>query len=122
MKTTRQKLGISGEDVASQYLARKGYCILKRNFRWGRGELDIICRDGKDIVVVEVKSISQSGFGLGGERISYKKQREIIRTSYGYLHIFPLEDDQGLRFDVLLIDFRCYPAKVTHFKSAFWET
>jgi putative endonuclease len=121
MKTNKQELGNYGEDLACAYLEKKGYKIMCRNFRSGKGELDIICNDGSDVVIVEVKSIRKSGFGLGGERVSIKKQREIIRTTYRYLNFFPIEENQGVRFDVIIIDFRNYPATIEHFEEAFWQ-
>ena len=112
---------MSGEDLACSFLENKGYKIKCRNFRSGHGELDIICDDGSDLVIVEVKSIRKSGFGLGGERVPVKQQREIIKTTYRYLSYHPLRENQGVRFDIVLIDFRYFPAKIEHFEEAFWQ-
>jgi putative endonuclease len=57
MKTNRQKLGTVGEDMAVEYLQKKGYKIIERNFRHYQYELDIICQDKKELVIVEVKSV-----------------------------------------------------------------
>ena len=56
--------GKLGEDLAAQYLVKRGYKILGRNFRTRLGELDIICRKGRLIVFVEVKTLlsNESGF------------------------------------------------------------
>ena len=121
MKTQKQNLGNRGEDIAAKYLIRRGYTIRTRNYRAGRGELDIICTDDHDLVIVEVKSTGQSGYGSGEERVSIKKQREIIRATYAYLQYHPLSKDQGVRFDVIIVDFTQYPCGVTHYKEAFWQ-
>ena len=121
MKTNQQKLGNLGEDLACQYIEKKGYLIKRRNFRFGKGELDIIATYKKTLAVIEVKSIRKNGYGLGGERISIKKQREIIRATYGYLSMYPVEINMGVRFDVIVIDFRSYPAGILHYEAAFWQ-
>ena len=121
MKTNKQKLGNYGEDLACQYLGKKGYQIKRRNFRFGKGELDIIGINKNTLVIIEVKSIRKNGYGVGGERISIKKQREIIRATYGYLSLSPVENNMGVRFDVIVIDFRSYPAGVVHYEGAFWQ-
>ncbi len=121
MKTNKQQLGNYGEDLACRYLQEKGYQIKHRNFRSGKGEIDIICTNGRDMVIVEVKSIRKSGYGLGGERVPLKKQKEIIRTTYRFLDFFPLHKETGVRFDVIIIDFRSYPAGIEHFEEAFWQ-
>lgn len=59
-KWSTTTLGKRGEAVAAQYLTRNGYRILARNWKWFRGELDIVCADGDTFVVVEVKSRYES--------------------------------------------------------------
>jgi putative endonuclease len=121
MKTQKQNLGNRGEDIAVKYLTRKGYRIISRNYRAGRGEIDIICSDDGDLVIIEVKSLGQSGYGSAEERVSLKKQREIIRAAYAYLQYHPLQSGQGVRFDVIIVDFTQYPLGITHYKEAFWQ-
>ena len=121
MKTNKQNLGQRGEDMAVEYLQSRGLKIICRNFRFGRGELDIICNEDKDLVIVEVKSVRRLGYGSGEERISLKKQREIIRTTYAYLDRCPIHPDQGVRFDVVIVDFTKYPVSITHYRAALWQ-
>jgi putative endonuclease len=52
----RDVLGERGENVAAKFLRGKGYKILLRNFRCDLGEVDIIARDGRTLVFVEVKT------------------------------------------------------------------
>jgi putative endonuclease len=53
---TRRQLGATGEQLAADHLARRGFQILERNFRTRWGELDIVASDGHSIVFCEVKS------------------------------------------------------------------
>ena len=52
----KQQLGKIGENLASEYLEKQGYLILERNFACRQGEIDIIAKDEKEFVFVEVKT------------------------------------------------------------------
>jgi putative endonuclease len=121
MLTDKQKLGRNGELLALQFLEKKGYHKVAQNYRFGKGEIDIICEYENDLIVVEVKSIRIDGFGGGEERITLKKQRMIIETVYGFLSENENYTDYGVRFDVVIVNFYKYPAEIIHYKSAFWQ-
>src|SRR5947199_6406806 len=55
-ETPKDALGDRGENVAARYLRNLGYKIIVRNFRCNLGEIDIVARDGKTLVFVEVKT------------------------------------------------------------------
>src|SRR5437763_5442539 len=52
----RHRLGILGEQLAAEHLARRGFQILERNFRTRWGELDIVAFDGRTLAICEVKT------------------------------------------------------------------
>ena len=58
----KKDFGNSGEDIAVQYLKKQGHIILERNFYCKQGEIDIITKDKNEIVFIEVKSRSDTGF------------------------------------------------------------
>ncbi len=122
MKTQKQKLGRGGEDKAVEYLRKKGYEIITRIYQHGHNELDIICRDTNDLVIVEVKSVRVPNFGSGESRISKSKQRSIIKATYAYLDRHKNFKDTGVRFDVICINFNQFPAGIAHYKGAFWQS
>lgn len=122
MRTQKQILGGKGEKMAADYLKEQGYEVMCKNFRHGKGELDLICTDKQDLVIVEVKTVRDTGFGPGEQRISQKKQREIIRTTYAYLDKHPVTPDKGVRFDVVVVNLIKHPAAIIHYKGAFWQT
>jgi putative endonuclease len=122
MKTNRQKLGTVGEDMAVEYLQKKGYKIIERNFRHNQYELDIICQDKKELVIVEVKSVRVPEFGSGEARISKGKQGAIFKASYAYLDRRPRFAGMDVRFDVVCVKLDCYPARIDHHKAAFWQS
>ncbi len=96
------KLGRWGEDIAEKYLKKKGYLIVERNFRCRLGEIDIIARDGADLVFVEVKTRQNQSYGLPCEAINAAKVRHIKRTAVYYMTGCAMEY-QDVRLDVIEI-------------------
>ncbi|MBI2032302.1 MAG: YraN family protein [Candidatus Levybacteria bacterium] len=77
---------IKGENIACDYLRKKGYKIIERNFRKGYGEIDIIAIQGRTLVFVEVKTRSTNLYGTPFEQISYFKLKSLIKTAEFYKH------------------------------------
>lgn len=74
-RPSRTALGRRGEDLAARLLERRGFVVLERNFRVRGGELDLVCRDGRVLVFVEVRSWRAAGaFGSAVESIRRSKQ------------------------------------------------
>lgn len=98
----KQRKGRLGEDIALRFLEGKGYRIIDRNFRYDRGEIDIIAQDGTDLVFVEVKYRETEAFGSPEESITPFKEEQLKKVAEGYLLEHNLED-QACRFDVVAI-------------------
>ena len=69
------ELGKEGETRAVEFLWKKGYRILERNFRTKRGEIDIIARNRKEIIFVEVKTRKNLDYGFPSESVNDNKQK-----------------------------------------------
>jgi len=116
-KGYKQKIGKMGEDTAVRFLLKKGYEILERNFRFRRGEIDIIAKKQGEIVFVEVKTTMKGGFGEPEDRVGSKKQYQIGQVAKGYLYSKEIYD-VDCRFDVITVT---GSNKVLHhIKDAFW--
>jgi len=100
---TTSSSGKQAEELAGQFLARRGLSVLTRNFRCRGGEIDLICRDGKALVFVEVRLRRNPGFGGAGASITPKKQRRIILAAQHYLAAQHCADSD-CRFDCVLLD------------------
>jgi putative endonuclease len=100
----KHQKGRLGENLAAQFLEGKGYRIIERNYRYDRGEIDIIAQDGKDLVFVEVKLRETEAFGSPEESITPFKEEQLKKVAEGYLFEKNLED-QPCRFDVVAITF-----------------
>lgn len=119
MSEARLALGRWGEDEAVRYLRRSGMKILERNYRVPVGEIDIIARQKKFLIFVEVKARRSRQFGTPQEAVGVRKQRQIIRTAQWYLSENKSEKLQP-RFDVVAVmpgvDGR---AQIEHLTDAF---
>ena len=93
--------GREAEERAARHLERHGLRVVERNFRVRGGEIDLICRDGKRLVFVEVRQRSHSDFGGAGASITTSKQRRIVLAAQHYLAGKP---DCDCRFDCVLLD------------------
>lgn len=112
-------LGRSGEDVACRYLERKGFEILERGFRLGRGEIDIVALDRGALVFIEVKARADESHGRPEEAVTPAKQRQVRHVALGYLMLHPAPG-VDCRFDVIAVLFRdSGPPRLEHFVDAF---
>jgi len=78
------ELGRAGEKAAADLLRRRGYEVIGSGFRARRGELDLICRRGADLVVVEVKTRTDDAFGTPAEAVGSRKRRALMAAAAEY--------------------------------------
>jgi len=76
-KSENKNTGNLGEDITEKYLEKKGYKILERNYELFLGEIDILAEYKKALIIVEVKTVRGSGFGLAQDLVRYKKQNKL---------------------------------------------
>ncbi len=115
---TRQKTGREGEDLASLYLERCGYQILERNYRFERGEIDLVAREGRELVFVEVKTRRAPGYGTPEEAVTSAKEEHMKKVAEGYLIEHHLEH-QDCRFDVVAVIFEGASHEIRLIRNAF---
>ena len=89
--------------MAARFLEKRGLTILTRNFHCRGGEIDLICRDRKTLVFVEVRSRGNANYGGAGASITPIKQRRIILAAQHYLAT-KAGFDADCRFDCVLLD------------------
>lgn len=105
--------GEAGERMACDYLKRKGYKVVTRNFYNRLGEIDIICENGEYLVFVEVKLRSAGAHVTGREAVTAAKQRRIIKTAMIFMQSYPTNLQP--RFDVIEVSGN----QLTHIENAF---
>jgi putative endonuclease len=102
--SARAMLGAGGEKRAARHVKKSlGYKVLARNVKCPGGELDIIALDGNDLVIIEVRSRSQSEFGAPESSVRHDKRRFLLRSGQWFQRSRRLELFT-LRFDLIAID------------------
>jgi len=120
-------LGPAGEQLAADYLTKKGYHIIAQNFRVSHNEIDLIALHQQTLCFVEVKTRCSSAKGHPAAAVTPQKQREIIKAAQAYL-AFSKEHEMDCRFDVIailvheMVENSITSFTVEHFEDAFWAT
>lgn len=112
------RLGRSGEELAAAILARGGYRVLARNWRFGKLELDLICENGRQIVFVEVKTRSSDICGGGLGAITKAKKRRLALAAEAWLGRNGMWG-RPCRFDVVCLTGAAGNFRMEHYRNAF---
>ena len=118
VNNAKQVLGKEGERIAEQYLKRKGYKLVERNYRCLAGEVDLIVLDRRVIVFVEVKTRTGHGFGTPLEAVQPRKQRKMMQAAQFFLSQKKLHQ-RDARFDVVGISWPGREPIIEHVENAF---
>ena len=113
--------GTEGEQLACRYLEQQGMEVLERNWRHGRHELDIVARDGRELVIAEVKTRSSDRHGQPEEAVKRGKRSKLITAANAYVRASGT--DLALRFDIVSVIL--HPSGrpyIHHIKDAFYPT
>lgn len=93
------RAGKSAEDAALNYLEKQGLVLVTRNYRCRQGEIDLVMRDGRSLVFVEVRYRSSQRFGGALESVNGIKQQRLVHAGGHYLAA--TRSDVPVRFDVI---------------------
>lgn len=117
----KKEKGDKGEQLAVEYLDKNNFIIIERNWRFLKGEIDIICEKNNLIIFLEVKTRSTIDFGNPEEFVSKKQQKLIVNTAHEFLVKRTIEKEA--RFDIIsivLIDDSTF--QIEHLEDAFGAT
>jgi len=115
--TDNIKTGNAGENLAAEFLEKKGYEIIARNFRSKRSEIDLIARKNNMIVFVEVKTRSSFSHGPPEAFVDYRKANMIIEGAEQYT--FDNKWEGNIRFDIVSVKIG-FESDIAHFEDAFY--
>lgn len=123
--TKKSEIGEFGEEKAYEYLIKKGYKIIERNFRRSFGEIDIIAKaPDKTLVFIEVKSMTDNNSAISQladsaihqptddlkpeDQMTKAKFKKVAKTAGFYAGNFPekVDDKMGWRIDLITLIFR----------------
>jgi len=109
-------LGRLGERRAAWFYRLRGYRIVGRNVRLPAGEIDLVARRGRTIVLAEVKTRQSRFAGEGHEAVNRAKRERMIRLGDQYVARHP---GSQLRYDILSIFWTGWRFVITHYEDAF---
>ena len=112
-------VGARGEKLASEFLQRRGYEILERNFKYDRGEIDLIAKKDDLIVFCEVKTRRSKTYGGGEEAVDSRKQGQIRKVAEGFISSRE-PGDFDYRFDVIVVEQSGKTTKIRLIENAFY--
>jgi len=117
MSDRQQKIGRWGEQIAAEYLVKKGFKMLARNVRTPYGEIDLICLRENHIVFVEVKTRTSLAFGYPEDSVTPRKQAHMLSAAEHYLQEHEIDSDW--QFDVIAVEGSPggRPPHITHFEN-----
>lgn len=120
MGSVKQNIAKIGETFAADHLKAHGYEILAHNYRFQRGEIDLIAQHGNCIVFIEVKTRRSLKYGTPQHAVTKQKQQQISKIALAYLQTQNLLDTP-CRFDVIaiLLSPQCEVLKLEQIESAF---
>jgi len=114
------ELGKIGEQLAAEYLSKKGYIILARNYFYDKAEIDIIAQKEKNsLVIVEVKTRNSDYFGDPQDFVKPSKIKLLVKAANEY--VISNDLDVEVRFDIIAVIKNKTVEKIEHFKNAFYH-
>jgi putative endonuclease len=123
-----KQIGVLGEKIASDFLKKKNYQILDRNYSSKkvsgpiRGEIDIIAKEKDAFHFVEVKTLTSDKIISPEEKIDFQKERKIIKMAEYWLLENKIPFDTKWQIDVIsvIINLNSKKAKIRHFENAIF--
>ncbi|MDX9925147.1 MAG: YraN family protein [Ignavibacteriaceae bacterium] len=116
MKINNKYFGTSGEKLAAEYLQKKGYEIIKFNYRFHHGEIDLIAKEKDVLVFVEVKTRLSEKYGTPINAISRNKINQIRKIADAYLAVNKIKDTD-CRIDFIGIFYKNSIPEIEHLEN-----
>ncbi|WP_410471160.1 YraN family protein [Flavimarina sp. Hel_I_48] len=113
------ELGKWGEVFAADYLLKKGYKILERNWFFAKAEIDIIAQKGEILIICEVKTRNSDFFGDPQDFVTPSKIKLLVKAANEYIVSNDL--DLEARFDIIAVLKNKNREKLEHFEDAFYH-
>ncbi len=111
------KLGKKGEKLAVKFLRKKGYKVIKQNYKTRIGEIDIIAKDRETLAFIEVKTRESIEYGLPFEAVNRAKKKKIANVALLYLK--KVKEIPPCRFDIVSIYYEQDKPEFELIKDAF---
>jgi putative endonuclease len=112
------EIGLLGEQLACDYLRKKDFQIIDRNYRFKKNEVDIIAKKDNELIIIEVKTRQTAEIGEPWQAVTRNKQKQIIQVANQYVQSNNIE--LNTRFDIISIVHNSYRTELKHLEGAFY--
>jgi len=118
MKEHNLNIGHLGEDIAKEFLEKKGYSVIDQNYKNKYAEIDLITQHKDNLVFVEVKTRIGEQFGVPEDAINRDKIRRLIRNAQAYM-AYNAKNYKSYRIDAMCIvlDENKKPIRIDHYEN-----
>lgn len=113
------ELGKKGEQLAVDFLLKRGYTIVERNYRFDKAEVDIIAQIKDTLAIIEVKTRSTADFGNPQDFVKPKQIKNLVKAVDEYVTVNEL--DVEVRFDIIAIVKQNNKFEIEHLENAFYH-
>ena len=104
MKQTTCNKGRETEDACCAYLQKRGLKLIEKNFHCRHGEIDLIMKDDKTIVFIEVRYRKNNDYGGATESLTISKQRKVTSSAQTYIQSHSISEDVRIDFVAMTLD------------------
>ncbi|MFM7661282.1 MAG: YraN family protein [Bacteroidota bacterium] len=111
-------LGTFGEQLACDFIRKKKYQIIDRNYRFKKNEIDIVAKKDNKLIIIEVKTRQTSEIGEPWQAVSKQKQKQVIKVANHYVQNNNIELET--RFDIISIIHNSFITELIHIEEAFY--
>ncbi len=118
MTRERLELGERGEALALEKVKQLGYRNIVKNYRCRLGEVDLVARDGDELVFIEIKTRKGRPLGFAKEAVTLRKQQQISKVALNYMKTHNC-CDVSARFDVVAVAMGNGPPQIEVIRNAF---
>lgn len=118
MKLHNLDIGRLGENIAKEYLEKKGYFIIDQNYKNKYAEIDLIVRYKDNLVFVEVKTRINEQFGLPEQALNRNKMYRLIRNAQAYM-AYNAKNYKSYRIDgiCIVLDENKQVKRIDHYEN-----
>ncbi|HEV2613089.1 MAG TPA: YraN family protein [Gammaproteobacteria bacterium] len=117
--TVARASGIAAEQLACDYLQRRGLELIEKNYRVKLGEIDLIMRNFSTLIFIEVRYRKNNFFGGALESITWHKQQRLIRAATIFSMKSSLAKSLQSRFDVVTLTGNLQHPEIIWIEDAF---
>jgi putative endonuclease len=118
MMTDKTEKGNKGEALAADFLIKKGFEVVERNYRHKHAEIDLIVKKANWLIFVEVKARSSTAFGHPETFVDREKVKKILEGADHY--IFETDWQGNVRYDIVSVLFKYNNTEIYHIEDAFY--